>query len=354
MADTPVPGDTKPATTPGSPATAPIGEFAGVDRNPYVYDTMGILYPRDPTLAARGGGRSYLIYDEAELDPRVFSVMQKRKRALAAFPWMVTEASSAPADKAAAELVERALHAMNFSALCEYLNDAILKGFSVVELIWELVDDRWWFPVEARIRDQRRFRFDKTYVLRMIDRTNLVNGFELPARKFIVHTFNPKDGDPYGRGLGAILWWRAFFKRQNEAAWLIHNEKYGSPTAVGTYPVGAGPDTQQALLDACRAFSTDSAIIKPDGSTIELLEASGSAGADTFSLFKESQNDDISETVLGATFAANAGPLDGGAGADADTEDRLELARSDADNLAQVLNKTIVAWIVWINMPAAR
>ncbi|HEV2678781.1 MAG TPA: DUF935 family protein, partial [Aliidongia sp.] len=47
-------------------------------------------------------------------------------------------------------------------------------------------------------------------------------------------------------------------------------------------------------------------------------------------------------------------PLDGGAGADADTEDRLELARSDADNLAQVLNKTIVAWIVWINMPAAR
>ena len=72
----------------------------------------------------------------------------------------------------------------------------------------------------------------------------MVEGEELPDRKFIIHSVGGKDGSPYGLGVGHRLFWPVFFKRQGISFWLIFAEKFGTPTAVGKYPGGADPGDQ--------------------------------------------------------------------------------------------------------------
>ncbi|HVJ53463.1 MAG TPA: DUF935 family protein [Aliidongia sp.] len=328
-------------------------EVANVLRNVYVRPFAGILYPFDPTLRTRGGGWDYQIYERAEEDPRVYAMLQKRKGALAAYPIQLDAASEDPVDVAAKELVERALKLFPFQRVVKDLLDAVMKGFAVDEIMWSVVDGEI-MPTGAYRRDQRRFRFGEDYSLRLIDWQNLLLGLPVPDRKFIVHSFDRHDGDPYGRGLGRMLFWKWLFKRQNEASWLIHNEKFASPTVHGKHDPEASEQTKEALLASCSAVALETAIITDSNTEIELLEAEGRGAGDTYAAFKDSQNDDITEIVLGATFTAASGGLDGASGADADTDDRLELAKSDAGDLAETLNGTLVKWIVELNLPAAR
>ncbi len=346
------------ATGQGPKGAPPTAEIATVRRNIFIPPTYyWVLRPRDATLRAKGGGWDYEIYYEAEADPKIYSTLQKRKGALLAYPVKFTAASDKPQDIAAKELAERAIKSFNFARFVKGMLDAVGKGFSVAEVMWDLVDGpigKEWHVVETYKRDQRRFRFDEFNRLRLLDWDNLILGELLPDRKFIVHTFEPEDGDPYGRGLGRILWWNAWFKRQNQEAWLIHNEKFASPTVQGSYPPDASDEEQDEVWAAARSFSTDSAIVTPQGTEFKLIETARGAGADTFNVMREAQNEDIDMVVLGSTYAANAGGLDGGSGADTDQDDRLELAQADGNDLAMVLNRTLIKWIVEVNLPGAR
>jgi phage gp29-like protein len=176
----------------------------------------------------------------------------------------------------------------------------------------------------------------------------------VPDRKFIVHKFDEHDGDPYGRGLGRILFWQWLFKRQNLAGWLVHNDKFASPTTHGKHAPNASQQVKDALLAACSALALETAVITDSDTSIELLEADHAGGGETYAALKDSLNDDISEVMLGSVFAANAGALDGGSGATADTDDRLELAKADAGDLAETLEASIIRWVVEINMPGAK
>ena len=68
---------------PAGSATALRTEVASVARNPYLYPFLGILYSHDPTLRTRGGGWNWLIYEEAELDPRIKTALGKRRTQIA-------------------------------------------------------------------------------------------------------------------------------------------------------------------------------------------------------------------------------------------------------------------------------
>ena len=338
---------------PRASAGALSAEIANVLRNPFVHPFGGILSPRDPTLLTRGAGWDYQIYERAEEDPRVYSTLQKRKGALLAYPWQLDPASEDPIDVAAKELVERAFAVFPLEQSVKDLLDAIMKGFAVVEVMWEVVDGEI-LPTDAKRRDQRRFRFDIDGQLKLIDWQHLLYGTPVPDRKFIVHKFDEHDGDPYGRGLGRILFWQWLFKRQNLAAWLIHNDKFASPTVHGKHAPNASQTVKDALLASCSVLALETAVITDSETSIELLEAEHAGGGETYATLKDSLNDDISEVVLGSVFAANAGALDGGSGATADTDDRLELAKADGGELARTFAKSLIRWIVEINMPAAK
>ncbi len=343
-------------------------EIATVAKDITYLAFQGILRSHDDTLETRGGGRSYRIYDELERDCHAYGVLSKRKLAVVARPWQVDPFSDAPLDKKAADMVraqlsnlgvpaaddpgEQVVVASNFDFACYNLLDAINKGFAVGEIMWD-TDGTEIVVREIRPRDQRRFNFDTDYKLRLKTWAQLIPGEQVPARKFIVHSYGAKDGSPYGMGVGSKIFWPVFFKRTGITFWLTLLDKFGTPTAVGKYPTGSSQADQSALLAALSAIAQDAGVIVPDGMAIELLEATrgGQAGYEAFCRYLD---EEITFAVLGESPMTKGSGGAQAAAALAREEVRLELVQADADLLSATLNSTLSPWLTAYNVPGAR
>jgi phage gp29-like protein len=343
-------------------------EIATVQKDVTSRPFGGILYPHDDTLATRGNGQNYKIYDDIERDCHAYGVLQKRKLAVIGRPWQVDPASEDALDVKAADMVRAQLSAIgvpsaadpgeqivvasNFDLVCYNLLDAVLKGFAVGEVMWD-VDGGEIVVREVRPRDQRRFNFDIDYKLRLKTWGNFIPGDEIPPRKFLVHSYGAKDGSPFGLGLGSRLFWPSMFKRQGLGFWLTFLDKFGSPTGVGKYPNGASPSDQEKLLDALGAIAQDAGVVVPEGMEISLLEATrgGTAGYENFARYMDEQ---ITMAVLGESPSTRGGGGALAAAANEREEVRLELVQADADLLSATLNGTLSAWLTAYNVPGAR
>ncbi len=106
--------------------------------------------------------------------------------------------------------------------------------------MWELKDGVWTIAA-VKVKKLARFKFDMDGQLRLLTRSNITDGVAVPDRKFIVHrhSIDDDDDDPYGVGLGQVLYWPAWMKRQALAHWLSAVEKFASPTTKITYPGGS-------------------------------------------------------------------------------------------------------------------
>jgi phage gp29-like protein len=347
------------------PKKPEIQEIATVQRDINRFTYGGVLQNLDDTLLTRGRGKGLKIYDELERDAHCFAVLQKRKLAVVARQWQVDARSESAPDQAAADLVKRQLDELGkviedesqlitgFDQMTANLLDATLKGYAVGEVMWEVRGAEVW---AARVipRDQRRFAFDEQSKLRMLTRSDLLIGELLPPRKFVVHRYGAKDESPYGKGLGHVLFWPVFFKRQDIGFWLVFADKFGSPTAIGKYPPGAKKEEQKKLLDALGAIAQDAGVIVPEGMLIELLEAARTGSIDTYEKLARYMDEQISEAVLGETMSTTAQGAGLGSGqATVQNEVRVEIARADGDMLSDTLNATLVRWIVDYNLPGA-
>ncbi len=327
-------------------------EIATVGRDITISTYGGAMSPNDDTLETRGG-YDYKLYDGIERDCHAFAVLQKRKLAVTSREWQVIPGGETPRDEEAADVVREQLEELNFDMLCENLLDAVLKGFAVGEIIWKPDTERI-LAAEVKPRSQRRFTFMKDGTLRLKTKEQPMPGMELPERKFIVHRFGSKDDNPYGLGLGTRLFWPVWFKRKGITFWLTFCDKFGSPTVMGKYPAGTTKPEQDKLLAACRAVSSDSGVIIPEGMMLEFLEAARSGQITTYESLVRYCDEQISEAVLGETGSTNQSG-DGGSRArdEVGNEVRLEIAKADADNLCATLNRSLVRWIVDLNRPGA-
>ena len=336
------------------PAKPEMNEIATVQRDITFPAYAGVLRVTDDTLITRGQSRGLKIYDEIERDCTVYGDLQKRKLAVVSRPWQVDPASKSAPDKKAADVVRAQLSSgsFNFDGVCLNFLDAILKGFAVGETMWGY-DGSELVVTDIKARDQRRFGFDEQYQLRLKTPENIIPGMALPERKFIVHSFGSKDGNPYGMGLGTRLFWPAFFKRQGISFWLTFVDKFASPTPVGKYPNGTQKPEQDRLLDALDALAQSAGVIIPDGMVVELLEAKRSGGTDTYERLCEYLDKQITFTILGESPSQKGGGGQAASAAITRNEVRLELVQADADLLSATLNQTIVKWITEYNVPGA-
>jgi phage gp29-like protein len=335
-----------------------LREIASIERD-WTKQFFGqVLRNDDDTLLTRGGGKGLKIYDELERDAHAYAELQKRKLAVVARPWDITPASDAAEDVAVAEMVRELFKRLQFDRICMELLDATLKGFAVGEVMWEVIDSREHGglvgPADVIARDQRRFAFTKERALRLLTEQQMIEGEELPERKFIVHRHGAKDGSPYGLGLGHRLFWPVFFKRQDIGFWLTFADKFGSPTAIGKYPKGANDAEQKKLLAMLRRIANDVGIIVPEGTEVELLEAARAGSIDTYEKLARYMDEQVSKAVNGGTMTTTSQAAGLGSGqAEVHDEGRIEIARADADLLSDTLNNTLVRWVVEYNRPGA-
>lgn len=338
-------------------------EAATRQQDPWNQGFMGAVQTNDPLILERGeaGSMAFEIYRDLRRDGKVFSGLQKRKLAVIGRPWMVEPEVESEQGTADAAIVADVLGSFAFDRLCSGLLDALLIGWQPAEVVWTLRQVKTsrgtrQMVVPARVpkRLQRRFVYrdttpGKPAELRLLTKDAMQDGVAVDERKFIVHTLNAEDDNPYGTGLGLQLYWPVFFKRKGVLAWNKLCDRFGTPTPWGKYPRNATAREKGTLFEALRAFSNDGFVMTPEGTLIELLESKLSAGGQTPNQsLVEYMDDWIMEVILGQSPRGGSG----GALAAAATERedvRLELSQADSDLLSETLNSTLIKWICEFN-----
>lgn len=326
--------------------------IASVGNDITIQNYGNVLRPQDATLLAKGNGRGLRLYEEVERDGRAKALLEKRKNKVTSREWVVAAADDDNAQaQAAAELLEKALKGVSFDRITGDLLDATLFGFAVSEVIWENKDNLI-LPKTIKKHRCARFAFDNDWNLRLLTPDAPFEGVSLPARKFIVHRHDCDGSDPYGRGLGRILFWNVLFKREGVGFWSHFLEKFTSPTPLGKYPIGTPPVEVDRIVQMLMDLAQNGVLVMPIGSEVEFLE---SANAETMSYENWCRywDEESSITVLGETLTTSLN----GNGSRAASETHLEvsdgLADGDADAVCETLNDTLVKWIIDFNMPGA-
>lgn len=304
----------------------------------------------DPTLRTEAQGKGLKLYDEVKRDCHAGSVLHTRYLAVVGKEWNVipADAGSDEPDKKNEEIaayVKDTLAATNFGQAMQELLQGILYGFYVAEVIWKITDTGLKIS-KIRSKHPRRFSFSTDRQLMLLTPDNMIEGEDVPERKFIQFSFGSSD-NPYGEGLGQSLWWPVWFKKHGIKFWMVFLEKFGMPTAVGKYPTGTDATQQTALLDAIDAIQNETGVKIPDTMAIELLEATRSGNV-TYESLCEYMDKQISKRVLGQTATTEGTPGKLGNEA-AQNEVRQDYLESDAGLLCECLNETIVRWIVDYN-----
>jgi phage gp29-like protein len=234
-----------------------------------------------------------------------------------------------------------------FRECCSQLSDAIAKGYSVVEILWDYTQ-KVLQPVSYKWRDQRFFQFDVVahHELRLIEMGSL-NGSELPKAKFIANIPNTRTGIPIRRGLARPAAWAFLIQSMGLQDWASFAEIYGIPFRLGKYHTSATENDKRALLRAVRDIANDAAGIIPQGMEIEFIEAKGTQGAQVFGELLNYVDKQISKLVLGQTMTSDDGSSLGQA--KIHNEVRLDILRSDCVQMATTINRDLIEWFVALN-----
>ncbi len=362
-------------------------EFAGL-RNIYsVMHPAAALTPERLAGCLRQAeyGDPYLYLELAEdmeeRDLHYLAVLSTRKEAVAQLDPIVRPASSERNDVKLAAFVHEALVERQFDLELLNILDAIGKGFSVTEIIWDQ-SGRQWLPERLLWRDPHWFMFDWISGEQILVRTLRTEGPPIAvypyseaatvapgacvspalvgiqpatallyAFKFVTHIARAKAGLPIRGGLARAAGWSYLFKSYALKDWAAFAEVYGQPLRVGKYGPGATEEDKQALLSAVANIGTDAAAIIPDSMLIEFTEAkTAAASAELYERFCQYLDAQVSKAVLGQTLTTEV-PRGSGSRAAAQVHDqvRRDILASDAKRLAATLNRDLVRPIVDLN-----
>ncbi|NGZ26918.1 MAG: DUF935 family protein, partial [Magnetococcales bacterium] len=249
----------------------------------------------------------------------------------------------------AADFLTETLNRLSWDSITDRMLYGLFYGYAIAECLWSRQNNQVILH-DIKVRRQRRFGFNKLGTLILLD-TSGQSGQEMPAQKFW-HFRNgvDHDDDPYGMGLAHWLYWPVQFKRNSLKLWLIYLDKFGMPTAKGTYPAHATEEEKRKLLQAMRAIQTDSGIILPEGMQVELLEASR-GGQVTYDLLLDRMNSAIAKVVLSQSMTTDASG--GQYKADVHKQVRNEVVKADADLICDSFNRSVVRWLCAWNFPKA-
>lgn len=308
--------------------------------------------------ASQGNAHDYLTLAEEmeERDPHYASVLSTRKRAVLGLERKIESPTDKLRDRKITDAVRTLIADPAFGRLLPALLDALGKGYSAVELVWN-TDASPWTP-DYRWRDPRWFLLDRDdgETLRIIDVADPVNGLPLPPCRFIVHTPRLKMGLPIRGGLARLAAIASLCRHITMEAWLSFAESYGSPVRIlqaddQLFSAGASSE-QQAMLQSIQdklqtMIGQDAYAVFPKSMTATLQQAA-STGADVHERLADHLEKLISKAVLGRSDAADStsGKL---GGETAQSEVRRDILESDAEELADCINQQLIRPFVDLN-----
>ncbi|MCX4025063.1 DUF935 domain-containing protein [Endozoicomonas sp. SM1973] len=297
--------------------------------------------------AAEGDMQAYLTLAEEmeEREPHYASVLRTRKFAVCSLDISVEHST----ENKFTEEIQQLIDTPEFADMMSDALDAIGKGFSVNEIIWDQTGSVWK-PVAYKWRDPRYFMFlkDNPEELRIIDESNSEAGLEIPPYKFIVHRPRLKSGLTLRGGLARLVAFSYLCKMYGLKDWMAFLEIYGVPLRIGYYDGEIDEKQEETLRRAVYEIGSDAAAILPRTMAIEFQEISHTAsGSDAFARLAEWIDRQLSKAVLGQTMTAD----DGSSHAQAQVHDevRQDIIDADAKQLATTINRDLIKPYIDLN-----
>ncbi len=288
-----------------------------------------------------------------EKDLHYLGVLGTRKRAVAQLEITVKAASDDAADQKAADMVREWLDRDELETDLFDILDAIGKGFSRTEIIWDMTPSAWT-PVRLEWRDPRWFTFDpldgRTPLLVDGGESGNAYGAPLPPFKYICHDHKAKSGLPIRGGLARAAAWGYLFKNYALKDWVAFAEVFGLPMRVGKYGAGETEENIRRLMQAVTDIGSDAAAVIPQSMMIEFIGGGSTSGSiDLYERLCDYLDRQVSKGVLGQTATTDADT--GGLGSGKEHGDvRDDIKRSDAKQLAATVNRDLTTPYVLLNL----
>lgn len=291
-----------------------------------------------------------LFEEMEEKDPHLFSQLQTRKQAVTGLEWEIQPASSDERDKRIAEWVQDQMDGIeNLNGILMDLMDAVGKGISVMEILWDVDEAGWMVISDIQQVHPKKLLWDAVTDEMRICTEAHPEGISMPHNKFVVHRYKAKSGHESRAGILRVVSWMYLFKNYSLKDWVAFCEVYGMPLRLGKYDASASQADRQALMEAIVSLGSDAAGIVPTSTSIEFIEAENKNGAtDTYEKLARYCDEQISKAILGQTLTSDSG---GGSYAQSKTHDevRHDLTVADAKALSMTVRRDIIGPLVEYN-----
>lgn len=283
-----------------------------------------------------------------ERDPHYLAVLGTRKRSVSQLDVTVETKGTGAQEKKHADALRDWLTRDELQTELFDMLDAVGKGYSFTEIIWEHTDGMT-VPARLEWRDPRWFRFKREDLRTPVMLSDGGQEEDLPAFKFVYTTMKAKSGLPLRSGLARVAAWTWMFKAFTQRDWAIFTQTYGQPIRVGKYNSSASEAEKDTLFGAVANIAGDCAAIIPEGMTIEFIEAKSASASND--LYKERAvwlDEQTSKAVLGQTATTDA--KTGGLGSGKEhREVQEDIERADAVQLRGHINQQLVRAFIDLN-----
>lgn len=331
------------------------GPSIGTIRSPFETSIAGTLTPEklSSIIARADSGDIYdlmlLAQEIEEREPHFASVMQTRKYAIRSLTFQMKAMSENEKEKKIAAEIQTIVDSSIFRKCVNDLLDAISKGFSAVEIVWD-TSKKPWTPKRFIYQPQHFFTVDqKTGTqIRLRSEKNTTDGIELPDGKFIIHRSTSRSGPLCRSGIARTVASLYLVKAYALKDWVNFCEVYGFPLRIGKHAPNASADERSNLLQCIASLGHNAAAVMPVNMTIETQPGvTGNHGSSVFGDLIDLINKEVSKVVLGQTMTTEGGS----SRAQAMVHERVrsDILWADAQALSDTINEQFVRQYVEIN-----
>jgi phage gp29-like protein len=278
------------------------------------------------------------------------SVLSTRKDAVTGLEIKVIPAGDGKKGVELAGAVERDIiknPSAKLRSLLRDMLDALGKGFSVTEIIWDSSRTAWR-PKAYKFRDPRWFQYDKETGDTLMLRAPYGNDLEpLKPFQFIVHEPHLISGKQITAGLAlpALYFW--MLKTYDVTSWAAFVDRYGYPIRIGKYGKKFTEEDRVTLKRAVAAIGQDFGAIIPESAQLEIIESKHTGEmSNVYKHMADWIDKQVSKLVLGQTMTTD----EGSSKAQSETHEKVrdDIADSDIQQVVDTLNAALT--VPYINL----
>jgi len=231
----------------------------------------------------------YNLYADVDLDGHVEAVTGKRRDHVKAANWQFVDKEGKPIDA-----INDLIDSIGFDDLLEEIINARFWGYSILEpTFWKGEDGKW--QMEAGLLPRLNYRPEKGIVSKQIYGDDGINIREGIYAKTIMEVGKVTDLGLYMKAAPYQI-----LKRGGLGDYAAFIQTFGNPIIDATWD-GVDEAQRVALSKSLEALGAGGALVRPSGTTVEIIENNVNTTGDAHGSFFKLMNAEISKALLGTT-----------------------------------------------------